>query len=129
MNVFRLFDIGGKKILAVDCSVPGTVTAVNRCWWLKVNTKPVRRFSGDGAVYPSIITFSIRWTTFPMWESSTFPIITASPKQEKRLTFTTTRQTQRNMPATLLARHLHNGENYVEISLPRSRPRRYRGTE
>ena len=58
MNVFRIFGIGGDKIRANNCSVPGTVTEVNRCWWLTVNTKPIRRFSGDGAVYPSIITFS-----------------------------------------------------------------------
>ena len=65
MNIFRLFGIGGSKVRAADCSVPGTVTAVNRCWWLKVNTKPVRRFSGDGAVYPSIITFSYQVDNIP----------------------------------------------------------------
>ena len=58
MNVFRLFGVGGNHIRATGCSVPGTITAVSLCWWLKVNTKPIRRFSGDGAVYPSIITFS-----------------------------------------------------------------------
>ena len=65
MNVFRLFGIGCKKILAAGCSVPGTITAVSRCWWLQVNTKPIRRFSGDGAVYPSIITFSYRVDSVP----------------------------------------------------------------
>ena len=58
MNIFRLFGIGGSKIRRADCSIPGTITAVSRCWWITINTKPVRRFSGDGAVYPSIITFS-----------------------------------------------------------------------
>ena len=57
MNIFRLFGIGSSSILAKNCSVKGTVTKVSRCWWLKINTKPVRRFSGDGAVYPHIITF------------------------------------------------------------------------
>ena len=58
MNLLCLFGIGGNAIRSANCSVAGTITAVSRCWWLKINTKPVRRFSGDGAVYPSIITFS-----------------------------------------------------------------------
>lgn len=58
MNLLRLFGIGSSGIIAKDCCTEGSVTQVSRCWWLKVNTKPVRRFSGDGAVYPSIITFS-----------------------------------------------------------------------
>lgn len=32
------------------------VTAVKECWWLKINTKPVRSHSLDGAVFPHIIT-------------------------------------------------------------------------
>lgn len=58
MNLLSLFGVGSDAIFAKDCSVPGTVTAVKRCLWLTVKTKPVRRFSGDGALYPSIITFS-----------------------------------------------------------------------
>ena len=65
MNVFRLFGVGDNNIRAAGCSVPGTITAVSRCWWLKVNTKPVRRFSGDGAVYPSIITFAYQVDNIP----------------------------------------------------------------
>ena len=65
MNIFRIFGIGGRTIRAGACSVPGTITAVSRCWWIKVNTKPVRRFSGDGAVYPSIITFSYQVDNIP----------------------------------------------------------------
>lgn len=57
MNLLRLLGIGSDAILAKGNSVPGTVTDVYRCWWLRINTKPVRRFSGDGAVYPYIITF------------------------------------------------------------------------
>lgn len=57
MNILRTFSIGSQKILAKGVSVPSTVTKVYLCWWLKINTKPVRRFSGDGAVYPHIITF------------------------------------------------------------------------
>lgn len=33
----------------------GTVISVHKQWWLKVNTKPVRRHSFDGAVFPHII--------------------------------------------------------------------------
>ena len=60
MNLFRLFGIGADKIMTYNCSVRGTVSNVSRCWWLTINTKPVRRFSGDGAVYPHIITFDYR---------------------------------------------------------------------
>lgn len=58
MNILRLFGISSEKILAKGCCIKGQVTQVSRCWWLTVNTKPVRRFSGDGAVHPSIITFA-----------------------------------------------------------------------
>lgn len=58
MNLLSLFGIGSDAILAKGRSVPGTVTAAKRCWWLTVNTKPVRRFSGDGALHPSIVTFT-----------------------------------------------------------------------
>jgi len=34
----------------------GTVTAVSKQWWLKVNTKPVRLHAMDGATFPHIIT-------------------------------------------------------------------------
>lgn len=67
MNNFRLFGIGSGSILAHGCSVKGTVIEVYRCWWLRINTKPVRRFSGDGSVYPHIITFDyqVNGTSYP----------------------------------------------------------------
>lgn len=34
----------------------GTVASVKKQWWLKVNTKPIRRHSTDGAVFPYIIS-------------------------------------------------------------------------
>ena len=58
MKLFRILGIGADSILAKGYSVAGTVTQVHRCWWLRINTKPVRRFSGDGAFYPHIITFA-----------------------------------------------------------------------
>ena len=57
MNLFRIFGIGSGRILSEGRSVKARVTQVSRCWWLTVNTKPLRRYSGDGAVYPYIITF------------------------------------------------------------------------
>ncbi len=33
----------------------GSVVAVSRQWWLKVNTKPIRISGADGAVYPHIL--------------------------------------------------------------------------
>lgn len=33
----------------------GTVISASRQWWLKVNTKPVRRGTMDGATFPYII--------------------------------------------------------------------------
>lgn len=33
----------------------GTVVSVAKQWWLKVNTKPVRLHSMDGATFPHII--------------------------------------------------------------------------
>jgi len=33
----------------------GTVIAVARQWWLKVNTKPVRMHALDGATFPHVI--------------------------------------------------------------------------
>ena len=33
----------------------GTVISASRQWWLKVNTKPVRMGTLDGAVFPYII--------------------------------------------------------------------------
>ncbi len=33
----------------------GTVVSVKKQWWLKVNTKPVRKGTFDGAIFPYII--------------------------------------------------------------------------
>ena len=33
----------------------GIVLAVSKQWWLKVNTKPIRRHALDGATFPHII--------------------------------------------------------------------------
>ena len=33
----------------------GTVLSAHRQWWLKINTKPIRMHSMDGAIFPYII--------------------------------------------------------------------------
>ena len=34
----------------------GTVIAVKKLWWIKINTKPVRSNALDGAVFPHTVT-------------------------------------------------------------------------
>jgi len=34
----------------------GKVIKVHKCWWIKVNTKPVRLHALDGAAFPHIVT-------------------------------------------------------------------------
>lgn len=55
--MFRMFGIGVSAAIAGE-ETEGTVTKTDTCYWFKVNTKPVRRFSGDGAIYPHIIHFT-----------------------------------------------------------------------
>ena len=57
MSFLCTFGVGADKIRALDCRTAGTVTAVKTCWWLKVNTKPVRKSMADGARFPHIIHF------------------------------------------------------------------------
>ncbi len=57
MNILRLFGFGEKRILAQNHAVPGQITAVKKCSWCKINTKPVRKHMWDGAKFPHIATF------------------------------------------------------------------------
>lgn len=52
-----LFGFGTASALTGE-QTEGVVTEVKTCWWLKINTKPVRRHSFDGAVFPHIIHFA-----------------------------------------------------------------------
>lgn len=54
---FRMFGIGVANAVAGE-QTEGVVTEVKTCWWLKVNTKPVRRSAIDGALFPHIIHFT-----------------------------------------------------------------------
>ena len=58
MSWLRILGFGEKKIFAQNLSVAGRITAVKKCWWLKVNTKPVRRDMWDGAKFPHIAHFT-----------------------------------------------------------------------
>jgi len=58
MSIFKIFGIGGQKIISQNQRTVGTVAAVKACWWLKVNTKPVRTHALDGARFPHIIEFT-----------------------------------------------------------------------
>ena len=39
----------------MDKETMGTVVSVAKQWWLKVNTKPIRKGTLDGATFPHII--------------------------------------------------------------------------
>ena len=58
MSVLRMLGFGEKKIFSQNTFVPGRITAVKKCWWLKVNTKPVRHDMWDGAKFPHIAEFT-----------------------------------------------------------------------
>ena len=52
-----MFGLGVTNAIAGE-KIEGVVTAVKTCWWLKINTKPIRRNMFDGAVFPHIIHFT-----------------------------------------------------------------------
>ena len=56
MNL-RMFGIGVTNAIAGE-QTEGVVTEVKTCWWMKINTKPVRCHTFDGAVFPHIIDFT-----------------------------------------------------------------------
>lgn len=57
MKLRDYFEFGRKRILAQNFTTKAVVTRVKCCRWFRVNTKSVRRYSGDGSVYPHIIAF------------------------------------------------------------------------
>ena len=57
MKLFRMFGIGTTAAIA-GCETEGTVYKVSTCFWFKVNTRPVRTHTSDGALYPHIIHFT-----------------------------------------------------------------------
>lgn len=53
-----ILDTEKKNIISAGIKTIGRVTNVKKCWWIKVNTKPVRTHLLDGAVFPHIIYFT-----------------------------------------------------------------------
>lgn len=53
----RMFGLGTTNAFAGE-QTEGVITEVKICWWLKINTKPVRTHMMDGAVFPHIIHFT-----------------------------------------------------------------------
>ena len=39
----------------MDQKTTGTVLKATKQWWLKINTKPIRKHALDGAIFPYII--------------------------------------------------------------------------
>ena len=58
MSFKGCFGIGADQIIAEGNFTVAAVTDVKTCWWLKVNTKPVRSSALDGALFPHIIYFT-----------------------------------------------------------------------
>ncbi len=52
MNIRQALGMGAKKLMREGLPATGQVTEVKRCWWLKINTKPVRKDMWDGAIFP-----------------------------------------------------------------------------
>ena len=46
------------RIIEQNNIAKGTIQKVRKCWWIKVNTKPVRMHALDGAIFPYIMTFT-----------------------------------------------------------------------
>ena len=44
------------KWVIIESKAVGTILSVKKQWWLKVNTKPVRKHALDGATFPHIVT-------------------------------------------------------------------------
>lgn len=65
MSILHTFCLEGSKarskrqaIISENHQTTGTVTAVKTCWWIKINTKPVRLHALDGVKFPHIIYFT-----------------------------------------------------------------------
>ena len=52
--------LGRRKLREQGHSALGRVIRTRTLWWIKVNTKPVRRHMADGARFPHSVTFSFQ---------------------------------------------------------------------
>ena len=55
--LLKMLGVGATNAIAGE-QTEGVVEAVKTCWWIKINTKPVRRHMMDGAVFPHMIHFA-----------------------------------------------------------------------
>ena len=53
-----MFVFNKKRIISENNTAIAKVTSVKTCWWIKINTKPIRTNTMDGAVFPHIIYFT-----------------------------------------------------------------------
>lgn len=58
MNFLQLLGFGKKRLISQGTAVSGTVTDIRKCWWIKINTKPVRSHALDGAIFPHIVAYT-----------------------------------------------------------------------
>ncbi len=56
MYLPSFFSLGARRILDLEKCTAGLVTEVKTCWWLRVNTAPIRSMTGSR--YPHIVRFS-----------------------------------------------------------------------
>ena len=57
MSILQLLGFGSTKLISQGASVRGTVTNIQKCWWIKIDTKPIRMHALDGARFPHIIAY------------------------------------------------------------------------
>ena len=57
MKFLYPFGFGSAQILRNGKETTATITDVKVCWWLKINTKPIRTNPWDGAVFPHMVHF------------------------------------------------------------------------
>lgn len=56
MHIPSFFGFGAGRIIALDAQAEAVVTDVKTCWWLRVNTAPIR--TAAGSRYPHIVYFT-----------------------------------------------------------------------
>ncbi len=57
MGLLRTLGFGRSALLQNGMRTQGQVTRVSECRFIKVNTKPIRSCSADGARYPHIVHY------------------------------------------------------------------------
>ena len=57
MNILSTFGLSKGRTSACREIVNGCVTKVTVCYWLKINTKPIRSSAWDGSIYPHMVHF------------------------------------------------------------------------